>query len=113
MINHQNEVRFFIQKLPELVEDIQNKRFGDIINDSDNLEGEGIEKNIIPSNIIVLYTRLETLIGINISGHTNTLTEASNLIDQLYRIVEIQNEHQYRNALHKFSTQEMELPGKN
>ena len=82
-INHQNEIQFFLQKLPELVEDFQNKRFGDIINDSDNLGGEGIEKNIKPSNIIVIYTRLETLIGVKLSGQTNSLTEASNLIDQI------------------------------
>ena len=69
-----------------------------------NLKGQGIEKIIIPSNIIDIYTRLEVLLGLKLSGHTDTLTEASNLIDELFRIGEIQTEQQYRNALNKFST---------
>ena len=66
--------------------------------------GKGIEKFIIPSNIIDIYTRLEILLGLKLSGHTNTLTEASNLIDQLYKQGEIHNEHHYRNALNNFQT---------
>ena len=69
-----------------------------------NLQGRGIEKIIIPSNIIDLYTRLEVLLGLKLSGHTDTLTEASNLIDELYKRGEIQNKQQYRNALDKFLT---------
>ena len=57
----------------------------------------------IPSNIIDIYTRLEALLGLKLSGHTDTLTEASILIDELYRQGEIQNKQQYRNALDKFS----------
>ena len=68
-----------------------------------NLQGQGIEKIIIPSNIVDIYTRLEVLLGLKLSGHTDTLTEASNIIDQLYKLVEIQNKQQYRNALNKFS----------
>ena len=68
-----------------------------------NLQGRGIEKIIIPSNIIDIYTRLEVLLGLKLSGHTDTLTEASNLIDELYKRGEIQNKQQYRNALDKFS----------
>ena len=67
-----------------------------------NLEGEGIEKIIIPSNIIDIYTRLEVLLGLKLSGHTDTLTEASNLIDELYKRGEIQNKQQCRNAFNKF-----------
>ena len=70
-----------------------------------DLEAHGIEKIIIPSNIIDIYTRLEILPGLKLSGHTNTLTESSNLIDEQYKGWEIQNEEQYRNALNKFSTQ--------
>ena len=70
-----------------------------------DLEGQGIEKIIIPSNIIDIYTRLEILLGLKISGHTDTLTEASNLIDDLYKRGEIQNKQQYRNALNKFNSQ--------
>ena len=67
----------------------------------DNLQGDG-EKIIIPSNIIDIYTRLEILIGLKLTGLTDTLTEASNLIDELHKRGEIQNEQQYRNALDKF-----------
>ena len=69
-----------------------------------NLKGKGVEKIIIPSNIIDIYTRLEILLGLKLSGHSDTLTEASNLIDELYKRGEIQNNQQYRNALNKFST---------
>ena len=68
-----------------------------------NLQGRGIEKIIIPSNIIDIYTRLEVLLGLKLSGHTDTLTEASNIIDELFKLGEIQNKQQYRNALHEFS----------
>ena len=66
--------------LPEVenVEDSFEK-----ISDND-LEGQGVDKNIIPSNIKDIYTRLEFLLGKKISARTNTLTEASNLIDELY-----------------------------
>ena len=94
---------FFTITLPELVEQIQNKTFEEITDDSGDLEGQGV-KLIIPSNIIDIYTRLEVLLGLNLSGHTDTLTEASNLIDELYKRGEIQTKQQYRNALNKFST---------
>ena len=58
----------------------------------------------MPSNIIDIYSRLEVLFELKLCGHTNTLTEASNLIDELYKRGEIQNKQQYRNALDKFST---------
>ena len=93
---------FFTKKLPLLVEDIQNKTFEDITDDSDDLQGKGL-KIIIPSNIIDIYTRLEILLGLNLSGHTDTLTEASNLIDELNKRCEIQNKRQYQNALDKFT----------
>ena len=86
---------------------IQNKHDDDvrkILNLDKQLKGRGIEKIIIPSNIKDIYTRLEILLGVKISGHTDTLTEASNLIDELYKRGEIQNKQQYRNALNKFST---------
>ena len=44
------------------------------------------------------------LLGLKLSGHTDTLTEASNPIDELCKRGEIQNEQQYRNALDKFSS---------
>ena len=69
-----------------------------------NVKGQGIEKIIIPSNIIDIYTRLEILLELKLSVHTDTLTEASNLIDEIYKRGEIQYKQQYQNALYKFST---------
>ena len=51
------------------------------------LEGQTIEKIIIPSNIIDIYTRLKVILGLNLSGHTDTFAEVSNLINQLYKWV--------------------------
>ena len=73
-----------------------------ILNLDTNPKGKGITKIIIPSNIIDIYTRLEILLGPKVTGHTDTLTEASNLIVELYKRGEIQNEQQYRNAPNKF-----------
>ena len=80
----------------------RHKNTKDILTPID-LQGRGIEKIIIPSNIIDIYTRLEILLGLKLSGHIDTLTEASNLIDDLYKRGEIQNKQQYRNALNKLS----------
>ena len=96
--------KFFTITLPKLVEEIQNETFEEITEDSDDLQGEGV-KIIIPSNIIDIYTRLEVLLGLKLSGHSDTLSEASNLIDELYKRGEIKNKQQYRNALDKFLTQ--------
>ena len=66
------------------------------------LKGRGTEKTIITSNISDIYTRLEILLDLKLSAHANTLTEASNFIDELYKRGEIQNEQQYRKAPNKF-----------
>ena len=79
---------FLTETLPKLNKDIRNKTFEEIIDDSDDLQGERV-KNIVPSNIIDIYTRLEILLGPKLSGHTDTLTEPSNLIDELYKREEI------------------------
>ena len=47
------------------------------------LKGRGIEKIVIPSNINDIYTRLEVILALKLSGHNDTLSEASNLIDEL------------------------------
>ena len=94
---------FLTETLPKLVEEIQNRTYEEITDDSDDLQGEGVQKIIIPNNIIDIYTRLEVLLGLKLSGHTNTLTEASNLIDEVYKRGEIQTKQQYRNAPKKFS----------
>ena len=54
-----------------------------ILNIDTKLKGRGVEKIHIPSKITVIYTRLEILLGLKLSGHTDTLTEASNLIDEI------------------------------
>ena len=91
--------------LPKVIDKIRNSPLPTIENveDSSDLEGQGV-KIIIPSNIIDIYTRLEVLLGLKVSGHTDTFTEASNLIDQLYKRGDNQTEQQYRNALNKFNT---------
>ena len=93
---------FFKKTLPKLVDEIQNKTFDELVDNSGDLRGEGV-KIIIPSNILDIYTRLEVLLGLKLSGHTDVLTEANNLIDELYKRAEIQNKQQYRNVPNKFS----------
>ena len=90
---------FFTKTLPKLVEKIENRTFDEFIEDSDDFQGQGL-KIIIPSNIFDIYKKLEVLLGLKLSGHTNTLTEASALIDNFYKMGEIQNKQQYRNAQH-------------
>ena len=91
--------------LPRKIAEIRNPSLPTIenIESSSDLEGQGI-KIIIPNNIIDIYTRLEVLLGLKLSGHSDTLTEASNLIDELYKRGEIRNKQQYRNAINKFSS---------
>ena len=92
-----------LKNLPREIAKIQNPPLPAIESESDNLQGEGV-KIIIPSNIFDIYTRLEVLLGLKLSGHSDTLSEASNLIDELYRQGETQNKRQYQNARNKFST---------
>ena len=89
--------------LPKAIDKIRNPPLPAIENESGNLQAEGVKTNI-PSNIIDIYPRLKVLLGLKISGHTDTLTEAGNLIDKLYKRGEIKNKMQYRNALNNFST---------
>ena len=93
-----------LYNLTNEIDKIRNPPLPPIENGSDNLQGEGV-KIIIPSNIIDIYTRLEVLLGLKLSGHTDTLTEASNLIDELYKRGEIQNKQQYQSPPNKFNTQ--------
>ena len=92
-----------LNNLPNEIARIRDPSIPAIENETNDLQGEGV-KIIIPSNIIDIYTRLEVLLGLKLCGHTDNLTEASNLIDELYKLGENQNKQQYRNALNKFST---------
>ena len=97
-----NRKYFFTNTLPKKVSEINSVRFIENTDDSDSdLQGEGVEI-IIPSKIIDIYTRLEILLGLKISGHTDTLSEASNLFDELYKRGEIQNKQQYQMLLKNF-----------
>ena len=86
---------FFTKTLPKLFEDIPNRTFEEITDSSDDLQGDGVHKIIVPSMIIDIYTRLEVLLRLKLSGHSNSLTEASNLKDELYKRGDIQNKQQY------------------
>ena len=66
-----------------------------ILNLDTKLKGRGIKKITIPSNITDIHTRLEVVLGLKLSGHTDTLTEASNLIDELYKRSKKQNKQHY------------------
>ena len=88
--------------LPEAVAKIRNPvlpAFEDVEDPyeevSDNLQGQGM-KFIIPSKIMDFYTRSKVLLGLRLSGHSDTLTEASNLIDEIYKRGEIQKEQIYQ-----------------
>ena len=90
-----NQKKFFINLF---------KKFRNIRKEEpDKLQGQGV-KIIIPSNIIDIYTRLEVSLRLKLSGRTDTLTEASASIEELYKRSEIQKKKQYRNALNKFSS---------
>ena len=67
-------------------------------------------KTASPSNIIDYWTSLEVLLRIKLNGHADTLTEASNLLDDLNKKGEIQNEEQCRNSLNKIYSIRTELP---
>ena len=51
--------------------------------ESDDLEGQRIEKIIIPSNIFDIWTRLEKLLGLKLIEHIDTSTAASSLVDEI------------------------------
>ena len=65
-----------LYNLPKAIDKIRNPPLPTIENIEDvseNLHGE-VVKVIIPSNMIDIYTRLEILLEIKLSGHTDTLT---------------------------------------
>ena len=74
--------KILLGDIPEKVAEVESRFVdGELTID---LQGEGMKINM-PCNIIDIYTRLEILLGLKLIGHTNTLTEASNLIDELYK----------------------------
>ena len=59
----------------------------------------------MPSDSDEIWTRLQVLLGLKLAGHTDTLIEASQLLDALFKKSEIKTEQQYRNAIYKFKEQ--------
>ena len=53
--------------------------------------------------MIDIYTRLEIILCLKVSGRSDTLTEASNLMVEIYKRGEVQNKQQHRNAHNKFN----------
>ena len=56
----------------------------------------------MPSDTNEIWTRLQVLLGLKLAklaGHTDTLIEASQLLDALLKRGEIETEQQYRNAI--------------
>ena len=73
IIGRSNDIK---RHLVRDVKTILNETAGEI-------EGQGM-KIIINSNIIDIWTKLKVLPEVTLSGHTDTLTEGSNLIDELF-----------------------------
>ena len=73
-----------------------------IDNELNGLQGEGWKK-VIPFDNIEDWTRLQNFLELKLSGHTNTLTEASSLIKK-FKKGETQADQRYRNALDNFYT---------
>ena len=70
-----------------------------------DLEGNGTKTIVVPSDTDEIWTRLPVLLGLKLAGHTDTLIEASQLLDALLKRGEIETEQQYRNAINKFKSQ--------
>ena len=70
-----------------------------------DLEGNGTKTIVVPSDTDEIWTRLQVLLGLKLAGHTDTLIEASQLLDALLKRGEIETEQQYRNAIDKFKSQ--------
>ena len=60
-----NRKTYFTKTPPKLIENIGNKTFEEIIDNSDDIQGENI-KSMILSNINDIYTRLEKLLGLKL-----------------------------------------------
>ena len=87
---HSAKMKNLLYNLPKAIAKNWNPRLKTIGNleipyeeASEDLKSDGIEKVIIPSNINDNYTRLEILLGLKLSGHVSTVTEASNLFEEI------------------------------
>ena len=98
-------------KLPSRVQKILNPPIVAIVSgesdEYESLESEvsGTKTIVVPSDSDEIWTRLQVLLGLKLAGHTDTLIEASQLLDALFKKGEIETEQQFRNAINKFKTQ--------
>ena len=73
---------------------------------NDSVEGNGVKQETIyqffSSDLEKLFIRLETLLGITLQGHNNTLSEASAVLDKLLK-KEYFTKEECNNAISKFS----------
>ena len=89
----------FKKNWKKLEKDVDGYLITSVENDKeyDSFRGAGLVI-IIQSNLIDIYTRSEVLPELWLSGHTDTLTEASNLIEEVYKTGEIQDEQHYNKS---------------
>ena len=80
-------LRFLLDVLLKKVAEIESRMLSE--DESNDLQGEGV-KSILPSNIINISIGLEVLLVLKLLGHTDILTEDSNLIDEVYEKSSIQ-----------------------
>ena len=85
-----------------------NPRAALAIGESDEYESPESESEskrtktfFIPSDSYAIWTRSQNLLGLKLSGHTDTLKEASQLNDELYKRGEIETEQQHHTAIDK------------
>ena len=100
--------KYIKNKLESRVEKILNPPIT-AITSGESDEYESLERNgtitiVVPSDSDEIWTRLQVLLGLKLAGHIDTLIEASQLLDALFKKGEIKTEQQYRNAIDKFTT---------
>ena len=87
-----------MQKISNFYINFPQKKLED---ETNGVQGAGM-KTINPSFIFDFWKRLEVLLGLKLIGYTDTLTQASNILDEIYEKGEIQNKQQNRNAFDKW-----------
>ena len=77
------EIKEIYPPLVEIEEEQNEEEQNEEEQNEEELDGERFGKDIIPSNIIGIYTRTEVFLGLKLSSQKDTLTEASFLTDEL------------------------------
>ena len=100
-IDLQSVKLFFLNDLPRKDAETKSR----IVEEEGTNDSQGGgKKSIVQSNIIDIWTRFlpDLLLGLKLSRQIGTSPEASNLIVELYKKYESENEQQFRNAPNKF-----------